>query len=559
MTVGDVAGREWDVVVVGAGHNGLTAAAYLARAGRSVLVLERRGQLGGACTLETPFADERFVMSPCAYLVGLLHPLVVEELGLRRRGYRVQPVDPHLWCPFEDATALTLWDDPAKTAASVAEVAPGDVDGYLAYEALFGRIRRALRGDYSEGADTWLGPSPTRAELEARLGHDAELVEILFDTPIADVIERHVRDERLRTALHGQGIIGTFAGPREPGTAAVHAMHSLGTIDGMPGAWGYVEGGMGRVSLALAEAATDAGAVILQGVPVAAILPGSPAADGNGDRAPSGRPAAAAGKSRGGGEPPAVVLEGGETIRAAVVVSNADPRRTLAMCQAAGGDPPPGFAAFAERVAGWRIESPVVKINCGLSRLPTFTAAARAGYDGPPPYRGMVTISNGTDVTQAACETARQGIPSPRWCELYFQTAYDGSVAPPGAHTMSVFAQYVPYELSEGDWDGRRDEIADLVIAEIARFAPDVADCIAERQVLGPPDVEDRIGLTGGHIFQGECLPEQMWDRRFAPATPLPGVYLCGAATHPGGSVIAANGRNAAMAVLRDAGVTPRR
>ena len=165
----------------------------------------------------------------------------------------------------------------------------------------------------------------------------------------------------------------------------------------------------------------------------------------------------------------------------------------------------------------------------------------------------MVTISSGTDATQAACEAARLGIPSPRWCELYFQTAYDGSVAPPGAHTMSVFAQYVPYTLAEGTWEGRRDEIADLVLAEIARFAPDVAGCIVERQVLGPPDVEERIGLTGGHIFQGECLPEQMWDRRFRPATPLPGVYLCGAGTHPGGSVIAANGRNAAMAVLHSA------
>jgi phytoene dehydrogenase-like protein len=546
MTIAGVAARQWDVVVVGAGHNGLTAAAYLARAGRSVLVLERRGQLGGACTLETPFTDERFVMSPCAYLVGLLHPLVVEELGLRQRGYRVQPVDPHLWCPFDDGTALTLWDDRAKTAASVAEVAPGDVDGYLAYEALFGRIRRALRGDYSEEADTWLGPSPARAELEERLGHDSELIEILFHTPIADVIARHVRDDRLRTALHGQGIIGTFAGPREPGTAAVHAMHSLGTIDGMPGAWGYVEGGMGRVSLALAEAATEAGAVILQGVPVAAILPAS--GQGNGDGRGPG--AADGGQRSGSGEQPAVVLEAGEIIRAEAVVSNADPKRTLALCQAAGGDPPPGFSGFADKVAAWRSESPVIKINCGLSRLPTFKAASRPGYEGPPPYRGMVTISSGTDVTQASCETARQGIPSPRWCELYFQTAYDGSVAPPGAHTMSVFAQYVPYTLAEGDWDGRRDEIADMVISEIARFAPDIADCIVERQVLGPPDVEERIGLTGGHIFQGECLPDQMWDRRFTPATPLPGIYLCGAATHPGGSVIAANGRNAAMAVL---------
>jgi phytoene dehydrogenase-like protein len=533
VTVAEATARQWDVVVVGAGHNGLTAAAYLARAGRSVLVVERRGQLGGACTLETPFTDERFVMSPCAYLVGLLHPLVVEELGLRRRGYRVQPVDPHLWCPFEDGTALTLWDDAARTTASVAGVAPADVFGYLAYEALFGRLRRALRGAYTEETDTWLGPSPTRAELEERLGHDPELTEILFSTPIADVIERHVADERLRTALHGQGIIGTFAGPREPGTAAVHAMHSLGTLEGRPGAWGYVEGGMGRVSLALAAAAAEAGAVILTGVPVAAIVPGTGAAGGA------------------GGEGPAVVLEGGEIIRAGAVVSNADPKRTLALCQAGGGDVPAGFTAFADKVDGWRSESPVVKLNCALGRLPTFTAAARPGYDGPPPYRAMVTISTGTDATQAACESARRGEPSPAWCEVYFQTAYDASVAPPGAHTMSVFAQYVPYRLDFGSWDERREEIADRVIAEIARFAPDVADCIVERQVLGPPDVEERIGLTGGHIFQGECLPDQMWDRRFAPATPVPGLYLCGAGTHPGGSVIAANGRNAALAVLQ--------
>ena len=539
-TIADAAARHWDAVVVGAGHNGLTAAAYLARAGRAVLVLERRGQLGGACTLETPFTDQRFVVSPCAYLVGLLHPLVVDELGLRRRGYRVQPVDPHLWCPFDDGTALTLWDDPARTAASVAEVAPGDVEGYLAYEALFGRLRRALRGDYTEGTDTWLGPSPTRAELEERLGHDPELVEILFHAPIADVIERHVSDERLRTALHGQGIIGTFAGPREPGTAAVHALHSLGTLEGRPGAWGYVEGGMGRVSLALAEAATEAGAVIVTGVPVAARVPGG------------GGP---------GVDPLAVVLEGGEVIRADAVVSNADPKRTLALCQAGGGDVPDGFAAFADKVAAWRSESPVVKINCALARLPAFTAAARPGYDGPSPYRAMVTISTGTDATQAACEAARRGEPAPAWCELYFQTAYDGSVAPPGAHTMSVFAQYAPYHLDNGDWDGRRDDIADLVVAEIARFAPDVAGCIVERQVLGPPDVEARIGLTGGHIFQGECLPDQMWDRRFGPATPVPGLYLCGAGTHPGGSVIAANGRNAARAVLAAGGgsVTPPR
>jgi phytoene dehydrogenase-like protein len=164
----------------------------------------------------------------------------------------------------------------------------------------------------------------------------------------------------------------------------------------------------------------------------------------------------------------------------------------------------------------------------------------------------MVTISTGVDDTQAACAASRRGLPSPAWCELYFQTTYDPTIAPGGKHTMSVFAQYAPYRLAEGDWAARREEIGDLVLAGIARFAPDVAEVVDQRQVLGPPDIEVRTGLTGGHIFQGECLPDQMWERRLTPRTPIPGVYLCGAATHPGGSVIGANGRNAAMVVVAD-------
>ncbi len=229
-------------------------------------------------------------------------------------------------------------------------------------------------------------------------------------------------------------------------------------------------------------------------------------------------------------------------IRAAAVVSNADPHRTLALCE---GEIPAGFR---DRVAGWKARSPVVKLNCALARLPSFPQAS----DGVSPHRGMVTISTGIDATQAGFEAAQRGEPAPAWCELYFHTAYDPSVAPPGSHAMSVFAQYVPYELARGSWAERREEIGDAAIASIVRFSPDVTDCIVHREVLGPPDVEARIGLTGGHIFQGECLPDQMWDRRFAPRTPIPGLYLCGAATHPGGSVIAVNGRNAAMALLAD-------
>jgi len=516
VTLAELAGRRWDVVVVGGGHNGLAAAAYLARAGRSVLVLERRDQLGGACTLERPFADDRYAISPCAYLVGLLHPLVIEELALAQRGYRTFIVDPTQWTPFEDGTALTQWRDEARTAESVAALSPVDVGGFRSYEEVFERIRAALR---LGARDTWVGDAPARVELEAHLGDDAEAKDVVLgEASIADVVERHVGDERLRTALHGQGVIGTNAGPRDPGTAWIHAMHSVGLIGG----WSYVEGGMGSVSVAIADAARDAGAVIAEGVEVAEITPGE-----------------------------GVTLGGGERIAATAVVSNADPKRTLGLCAA---DAVP--SEFAARVEAWRCASPVVKVNCGLSRLPAFTAAPAGSSDegAPPVHRAQVEIGRGIDHTQAAYEASRRGEPAVEWCEVYFQTAYDPSVAPPGRHTMSVFAQYAPYRLATGSWETRRDEIGDLALGAIANFAPDVFECVEEREVLGPPDVEARIGLTGGHIFQGECLPDQMWERRFAPRTPVSGLYLCGAATHPGGSVIGVNGRNAAMAVLSDLG-----
>ncbi|MBV8195581.1 MAG: NAD(P)/FAD-dependent oxidoreductase [Candidatus Dormibacteraeota bacterium] len=499
---------DWDVIVVGAGHNGLTCAAYLARDGRRVLVLEARRRIGGACTLQHPFQDSEYVISPCAYVVGLLHPLVVEELGLRRYGYRVHLIDPHLWCPFEDGTALTLWNSPDRNRFELEAFAPHDVEGYLRYEQLFSRIRASLR---APSRDTWLGDAPSRVEIEALLG-DGELIEVLFEESIASVVERHVRDERLRIALHGQGLIGTWAGPRDAGTAAIHAFHSMGSVDGRGGSWGYVEGGMGRISFSLAAAAEEAGATVLTSAPVSEIAPGE------------------------------VRLSDGTNVRARAVVSNADPRTTLDLCEAHAT---PGFR---DRVQRWRIEGPVLKVNCALRRLPHFIAATSAVR----PERAMVTIAGSIDETQAACETSRSGVAAPHWAELYVHSAYDPTVAPRGRHSMSVFAQYAPYHLASGTWDECRDAVADELMNRIARFAPDIEDCIEERQVLAPPDIESAVGLRGGHIFQGECLPDQMWQRRFTARTPMPGVYMCGAATHPGGSVIAANGRNAASAVLED-------
>lgn len=507
LSTAEMAARAWDAIVVGAGHNGLTAAAYLARAGRRVLVLERRDRVGGACTLEEPFPGYR--MSPCAYVVGLLHQRVVDELDLHRFGYDpLLPAgdDPTFFVPFADGTAFTEWRDSERT---IAALAPEDAAGYRRYEALFDRVRDALRpaGD----GDLWLDAAPTREEVQRRLAGDDEALAMLFEESMVDLLRRHFRDQRIVDALAGQGVIGTFASPFDPGTASVHFHHSSGRIEGAAGTWTYVRGGMGMVSFALCDAARAAGATVAAGVPVAAIRPGE-----------------------------GVELEDGALIAAPVVVSNADPKRTLGLLGAAA---PAGFRTRVEAVP---TESPTVKVNFGLRALPTFPG-------NPHATRATIDVTRGVDAMHASYLAARRGaVTDELWCELYVQTEYDPSIAPDGQHAMSAFCQYVPYAFAEGSWDRHRDAVGDAVVRSIERFAPGFADLVLAREVLGPPDVERRIGLTGGHIFQGECLPEHMWDRRLGARTPVEGVYLCGAGTHPGGSVIAANGRNAAMAVLAD-------
>ena len=342
-----LAARDWDVIVVGGGHNGLTAAAYMARAGRSVLVLERRDRLGGAATLERPFADERFVVSPCAYVVGLLDQLVIDELELERRGLRYWVADPNLWVPFEDGTSFAQWLDDAKTQANLEElgVSARDIEGYWAYEELFDEVRRKLR---KGERDTWVGESPSRAELEDLLGGDQAMIDLLFEASIADVLDEYISDERLKTALFGQGIIGTWGGPREPGTASIKLMHYQGDLDGRGPVWGYVEGGMGMVSFAIADAAREAGATLACGVPVAEIMPGE-----------------------------GVRLEDGTALRSTVVLSNADPKVTLRLLDGQGVD-----QGFRDRLDDWKIRSPVVKFNASLERLPDLDGRARRGLAG---------------------------------------------------------------------------------------------------------------------------------------------------------------------------------
>jgi phytoene dehydrogenase-like protein len=509
----ELAAARWDAILVGAGHNGLACAAYLARAGKRVLVLEARERVGGACTVEEPFPGVR--MSPCAYLAGLLHPLVIQELGLHARGFRWTPAVNGLFVPFEDGSSVQLWDDDERCEAEIRALAPQDVAGWRAMNRALARLRDALRPP--DAGDLWIGPAPTPEELDDCLGSDTEARSILFDWSMAEFVEHYLSDERLQIAYLGQGVIGANASPFDPGTASIRFHHASGRLGGYPGMWGYVQGGMGMVSFYLCDAAREAGALVATGVPVAQILPGE-----------------------------GVLLAGGERILAPVVISNADPVVTLRLL---GDAAPPDWKAQIESIP---ITGCTVKLNVLLRELPDFLA--RPGAPQPHHY-GQINAPLNKQEWKDGFAAAQAGrLPERLWCEVYLQSVHDPGVCPPGTHTMSVFSQYVPYRFASGDWNTHRQEAGRRVLASLGRFCGNLASAVLEAQVLGPPDIEQKVGLTGGHIFQGECLPPYMWSRRLTPRTPLPGVYLCGACTHPGGSVIAINGRNAAMAVLDDDG-----
>lgn len=509
MPVKEMAGKRWDVIVVGAGHNGLACATYLARAGKKVLVLEARERVGGACTLEETWPGYR--ISPCAYLAGLLHPLVIKELNFPAYGYEWFPALAGMFVPFDDGSSIQMWDDDDRCEEEIARFAPKELNGWRAMHDVKRRVRDAIRPDSPD--DIWLNRRPTREMIEKKLKGDDEALKLMFEWSMADYCEYFLNDERLQVAQLGQGVIGTNASPFEPGTAFVHFHHSSGRLGGYTGMWGYVKGGLGLVSFILCDIARDAGATVATGTPVARILPGE-----------------------------GVELMGGERIHAPIVVSNADPRVALRLL---GDQVDAGWKAQVESIPQTGC---TMKVSVALSELPNFKA--RPGTH-EAHHGGQINTPLTKEEWRANPAIAKAGkLPSRLWTELYFQTAYDPSVAPEGRHTMSVFSQYVPHTFAEGDWDSRREEAGDLAIASIARYCSNLPEAIVHREVMGPPHVEEKVGLTGGHIFQGEILPQFMWENRLSYKTPMDGVYLCGVATHPGGSVIAANGRNAAMEIL---------
>jgi phytoene dehydrogenase-like protein len=508
--ISQLASQNWDVIVVGGGHNGLTCAAYLAKAGKRVLVLEARERVGGACTLNEPFPG--YHISPCAYLAGLLHPLVIRELDLPRRGFRWKAAMGGYFVPFEDGTSLQLWEDDEQCEAEIRRFAPDDLEGWRAMNNVISRTMDALRPP--DERDVWIGRAPNREMIEDRLQGDQEAIDMLFELSMAEFVERYITNEKFQMVYLGQGVIGTNASPFDKGTAYIRFHHSCGRIDEkMPGTWGYVEGGMGRVSFMIADAAREAGAVIATGVPVAQIIPQE-----------------------------GVILEGGERIHAPLVVSNADPCVTLRLL----GDNVD--SAWKAQVEATPIEGCTVKVNMALSEPPNFYA--RPGLD-EAHHRAQINTPLTKAQWKSGYEAARRGeLADVLWTEDYLQTAYDPSIAPHGKHVLSVFSQYVPYTFAEGNWDSRREEVGQRVVQSISRFVSNFPDVILDMEIMGPPDIERIVGLTGGHIFQGECLPQYMWDNRLEYQTPMPGVYLCGSCTHPGGSVIAINGRNAAMEIL---------
>jgi len=527
-----VGNGRFDVIVIGGGHNGLTAAATLARAGRSVLVLERRDRVGGACVTEECWPG--FHISRAAYVAGLLRPRVVRELRLERHGLSLLRRDPSSFTPLPDGRALVMGADAAATRASIASFSERDAKRHPAYERMLDRAARVIEPLLDAPAPDparprWRDAGPAWRAVRAAFGlrRDLASAAALVLGPARTALSSWFESEPLRSTLATDAIIGAWASPSTPGTGYVLFHHVMGETGGQRGVWAYVRGGMGALSDAIAAAARAAGARIRCNAEVAQVR-------------------VEAGRATG------VVLADGTEIAAGAVFSGADPHVTFEGLVPAAALP----EAFRQAVSAIDYRSPMAKINVALERLPAFRGRGDGHRPGPE-HRGTIHIGAGSlDALDRSFAAAERGdLPDDPMIEMTLPSALDPTLAPEGRHVASLFVQHVPYAPREGSWDALRAPFMDRVFARVDEVAPGFSDRVLHAELLAPPDLERIFGLTGGHIFHGAMSLDRLGFLRPVPGwaryeTPLPGLFLCGAGAHPGGGVMGACGRNAALSYL---------
>jgi phytoene dehydrogenase-like protein len=523
--------KKYDAIIVGGGHNGLVCAAYLARAGRKVLVLERREMVGGCAVTEEIWPGYR--VSTASYLTSLLQERIIRELDLPRFGYQVDAKDPAFFSAFPDGRHLFMWQDRAQTLAEIAKFSQHDAEIFPAYEDHLERLSQVVEGllltTPPEFPPDGLGDFLDYLKLAGKLRglRPKEIIGLvkIFTQSAAEFLDEWFECDSIKVTLATDGVIGANGGPRSPGTAYILLHHVMGSVGGHRGLWGFVRGGMGAVSNAIADSARSRGVEIRTNARVEAI------------RVENGR-------TRG------VALEGGEEIDAAVVASNLTPHSTfLDLVNARELQP-----EFLKAIRKYRSEGTSCKINLALSGLPNFSALPG---DNGPQHRATMHICPSMEYVERAWDDAKYGRPSQSpLLELTVPTLYDPSLAPPGRHIMGIFIQYAPYTLRDSHWDELREPFAYRVLDLIEDYAPGFRELVIDKQVLTPLDLEQRFGLTGGNIFHGEMSLDQMFVMRPVAGcaryrTPIPGLYLCGSGTHPGGGVMGAPGHNAAREILK--------
>jgi phytoene dehydrogenase-like protein len=499
--------EQYQVAIVGGGHNGLVAAAYCARAGLRTIVLERRPVIGGATLSQEIWPGYR--VSVASYVCSLFDPQIISDLNLAAYGYEAYRKDPASFTPLQDGQSLLLGSDDTQNAREVAAFDERDIAGLAAFEAEAVRLGSLLFESFDDAE-----PSFERfdAHTQATLRGSA-----------AELVERYVRTPVLQATLATDGVIGTGAGPRDPGTAYVLAHHYAGRAMGAQGIWGFVRGGMGALANAVASAARSHGATLRTDAAIERIV----VRDGRAS---------------------ALELHDGAIIEADTILVNAAPQ-TLFLQLLDRSDVP---QALLQKAQSWRTNGMSFKLNLALGELPNFTS--RPGSNAQPHHRATIHVAPTIDYLQRAFDdTATHGISREPMLECFMQTLTEPGLAPPGKHILSIFAQYFPYDRSDRPWEpADRDLIADRIVDTLAQYAPNLRGAIEHRQMLAPPDLEALIGLPGGHIFHGELLPGQIYEDRFPLRTGINGLYLCGSGTHPGGCVTGFPGRRAASAVIDD-------